>query len=52
MKSDEQGPFRPEVVDRNADIVEPKLPCENRHLFQATTTSVPLISTISPSKAG
>src|SRR5271169_639710 len=34
VKAAAQGPFRPEIVDRNGDIVEPKLPCDIFHEIQ------------------
>jgi hypothetical protein len=44
--------LRAEIVDRDADVVEPKLPCDTLHSSKLRTTSVPLISMVSPSNTG
>jgi hypothetical protein len=52
VRHGEVGPFHPEIVDGNGDLAEPHLFGEILHKRQAGATSVPLTSTIIPSKAG
>src|SRR6266545_5031215 len=42
VKSDERRPFRPEIVDRDGDIVKPKLPGDIFHKLQVTNDIGPV----------